>query len=160
MIQNNQWLKKIPIDIGYYFAGFADGEGSFNVSLRKGDGYRYGWQICLCFCVSQRDLVILNLLKRYLGAGRIKSRPDGVHLLVVENLNSLTDRVIPFFERFGFLSSRMKTNFSIFKKIVEIVKQERHLTQEGLRGVVELREKLNEGRGRKRKYNLNDVYPT
>ena len=29
------WLKQIPEKIGWYLAGFSDGEGSFNVSLRK-----------------------------------------------------------------------------------------------------------------------------
>ena len=28
-------IQKIPERIGWYFAGFVDGEGSFNVSLRK-----------------------------------------------------------------------------------------------------------------------------
>ena len=30
-----EWLNKIPDELGYYLAGFVDGEGSFNVSLRQ-----------------------------------------------------------------------------------------------------------------------------
>jgi len=30
-----EWLDKIPQSLGYYLAGFVDGEGSFNVSLRQ-----------------------------------------------------------------------------------------------------------------------------
>lgn len=152
-----QWLRQIPVNIGYYLAGFVDGEGSFNVSLRKGEGYKYGWQLGLSFNVSQRDETNLFLLKRYIGCGRLKTRRDGVHSLVVENFNSLKGRVIPFFKRFNFLSSRVKTNFSIFSKIVKLMDERKHLTNDGLKEILELREKLNEGRGRKRKYNIEDV---
>ena len=39
-----------------------------------------------------------------------------------------------------------------------IVDEGRHTEPEGIKEILELREKLNEGRGRKRKYNLTDVY--
>jgi len=155
-----KWLKQIPSEIGYYLAGFVDGEGSFNLSLRKGEGYRYDWQLGLSFNVSQRDKTNLFLLKRYLGCGRLKTRKDGLYSFVVENFDSLKGRVIPFFKRFNFLSSRTKTNFSIFTRIVKLMDQKKHLTPEGLKEIIVLREKLNEGRGRKRKYNLKDVYST
>ena len=151
------WLKIIPFRIGYYLAGFVDGEGSFNLSVRKGEGYRYGWQLGLSFNVSQRDKTNLYLLKRYLGCGRIKTRKDGLHSFVVENFTSLKERVTPFFERFNFLSSRTKTNFSIFRKIVFLIDKKEHLNPEGFKKILDLREILNEGRGRKRKYNLKDV---
>lgn len=152
-----KWLKKVPSEIGYYLAGFVDGEGSFNLSLRKSEEYKYGWQLGLSFNVSQRDETNLFLLKRYLGCGRIKKRKDGLYSFVVENFNSLKGRVIPFFTRFNFLSSRTKSNFSIFNKIVKLMDQKKHLTSEGLIEIIKLRERLNEGRGRKRKYNLKDV---
>ena len=152
-----QWLKKIPLEIGYYLAGFTDGEGSFDLSIRKGEGYRYGWQLGLSFNVSQRDETNLFLLKKHLGCGRLKTRTDGVHSFVVENFDSLKEKVIPFFEKFNFLSSRTKTNFSIFAKIVRLMDEKKHLQPEGLKEILELRERLNEGGGRKRKYNLEDV---
>jgi len=153
----DQWLKTIPSRIGYYLAGFVDGEGSFNLSVRKGEGYRYGWQLGLSFNVSQRDKTNLYLLKRYLGCGRIKTRRDGLNSFVVENFNSLKERVIPFFEQFSFLSSRTKTNFSIFRKIVFLMDKKEHLNPGGFNKIIYFREMLNEGRGRKRKYNLKDV---
>ena len=88
-----QWLRKILPQIGYYLAGFVDGEGSFNLSLRRGEDYRYGWQLGLSFNVSQRDQTNLLLLKKHLGCGGLKTRMDGVHSFVVENSNSLRERV-------------------------------------------------------------------
>lgn len=157
MVNKSNWLNKIPPSIGYYIAGFTDGEGSFNVSMRKGDGYRYGWQFCFSFCVSQKDEVILSLLKRYLNCGRMKQRRDGLWYYAVENQNSLFERIIPFFNKFGFLSARTKKNFSVFKRILAIVQTGEHIKPEGIKDIVHLREELNEGRGRKRKYNQSDV---
>ena len=71
---------------------------------------------------------------------------------------SLKGVIIPFFKRFGFLSSRKSTNFSIFSSIVEKMAEGDHLTDKGFRKILELREILNEGKGRKRKYNLSDVF--
>ena len=49
-------VDNIPNNIGYYLSGFADGEGSFNVSIinRKKD-YRHGWKVTLSFNISQKD---------------------------------------------------------------------------------------------------------
>jgi hypothetical protein len=151
------WLKQIPERIGWYLTGFADGEGSFNVSLRKKHDYRIEWQVVLTFNVSQRDISNLVLLKRYLGCGRLQHRKDGVHYFVVGNNQSVIERVLPFFERFYFFSSFKKKNFSLFRRIAELVERGEHLNPEGFKKIVALREELNEGKGRKRKYNQDDV---
>ncbi len=153
-MQQQNWLNKVPPEKGWYFAGFVDGEGSFNVSLND---YRSGWQVTPSFNVSQKDGTVLFLLKKCLGCGRIKRRRDGLWIFVVENPNSLKEKVIPFFKKYSFLSSKAKTNFSIFCQIVRLINEDKHLTREGLENVAMLREKLNEGRKRKRKYNLSDV---
>ena len=58
--------RSVPNDIGHYLAGFADGEGSFNVSFRPRGDYRMPWKVSLCFNISQRDEVILLEYKRHL----------------------------------------------------------------------------------------------
>ena len=155
--KNSDWLKQVPEKIGWYLAGFSDGEGSFNVSFRKKRDYRVEWQVVLTFNVSQRDITNLVLLKRHLRCGRLQHRKDGVHYFVVGNYRAITEKVIPFFQKFYFLSSSKKRNFSIFTKIAGLVSQQEHLNPEGLGRIVALRENLNLGRGRKRKYNQKDV---
>ena len=152
------WLRKVPQEKGWYLAGFVDGEGSFNVSLRKRNDYRLSWQIVMAFNVSQRDITNLFLLKKYLGCGKIKKRKDGLYYFEVVNQKSIFERVIPFFRKFYFLSVSKKRNFSIFRKIANLVEEGSHLSKDGLREIIELREKLNTGRGRKRKYNQRDVF--
>lgn len=150
------WLKNIPECIGNYFAGFVDGEGSFNVSLRKREDHTMQWQVVLTFNVSQRERTILALMKRHLGCGRLQTRADGISYYVVSNPTSIIERVIPFFKRFNFLSQTKKRNFSIFQTIAEMVYRKEHLNSEGLQKIIRLREKLNIGHGRKRKYNVHD----
>ncbi len=154
---SQNWLKQIPERVGWYLAGFCDGEGSFNVSLRKKHDYRVEWQIVLTFNVSQRDISNLALLKRYLGCGRLQHRKDGVHYFVVGNYRSIIEKVIPFFKKFHFFSSSQKKNFSLFTRIAKLVEEKAYLNPSGFKRIIALREELNKGRGRKRKYNQNDV---
>ena len=156
MKEDYSWLNSIPNNIGNYIAGFVDGEGSFNVSLRKREDHSLGWQIVLTLNVAQRDKTVLALMKRHLGCGRLQERKDGVWYYIVSNPVAVKERVMPFFKKFPFLSSNKKKNFSIFSQIAEIVFKKDHLSNDGITEVIELREKLNEGKGRKRKYNLID----
>lgn len=157
MNQEEKWLKNINPKDGYYIAGFTDGEGSFNVSLKKRNDYIKEWKITASFNISQKDRVILSWIKKILGCGTLRERNDGVVYYEVTNILSLKERIIPFFAKFNFISSKKKTNFSIFKQIVKIMSQEQHLKKEGFEKILRLREILNEGKGRKRKYNLSDV---
>lgn len=109
-------VKRIPPRIGYYLAGFTDGEGSFNVTFRRRQDYRMPWKVSLCFNVSNRDKVILALFKRYLQCGTLRQREDGIWYYEVNNFNAIRDHVIPFFEQFRFLSAKKKRDFSKFKK--------------------------------------------
>lgn len=150
-------LKKIPDNIGWYLSGFCDGEGSFNISLRKKPDYKSGWQVVLSFNVSQRDKTMLALLKRYLGCGIIKMRRDGLFSYDVTNPNAITGVVIPFFNKYRLQSASKKYNFRLFSQAVEIMVSKNHLTRSGLREILDIREKINPGRGRTRKYNIDDV---
>lgn len=153
---NQDWLNDIKPEIGFYFSGFTDGEGSFNVSLRKRPDHKMGWQVVLTFNVSQKESYILSQFKKILGCGRLVERRDGLHMYVVSNPLSIQEKVIPFFRKFHFLSQTKKKNFSIFCRIAELVFSKEHLNEDGLKRIVSLREELNVGRGRKRKYNQRD----
>ena len=150
-------MKHIPVDVGNYIAGFTDGEGSFNVSIKKRLDYKESWKLTASFNISQKDRVILAWIKHILGCGTLRERKDGVVYYEVTNVTSLYDVILPFFRVYGFRSAYKKHNFRIFSEIVEIMHAGEHLTDEGFRKVLELREKLNPGIGRKRKYALSDV---
>ena len=99
-------VDRIPTHLGWYLAGFTDGEGSFNVSFRPRGDYSLPWKVSLCFNISQRDPVILALFKKHLECGTMRQRQDGVWYFEVNNLRPILDNVIPFFRRFHFLSAK------------------------------------------------------
>ena len=148
-------IYKVPSDIGYYLAGFTDGEGSFNVSFRPRPDFIVPWKVSLCFNVSQKDVVILTLFKKHLSCGTLRSRQDGVWYYEVNNLNAIFDNVIPFFERFGFLSAKKKRDFSKFRQIAYLMKDKKHLTCEGIKEILEIREEMNDGG--KRRYSSKEI---
>lgn len=142
-------LSKISPEIGYYFAGFADGEGSFNVSFRPRSDFRIPWKISLCFNISQKDKVILALFKRYLECGTLRSRPDGVWYFEVNNFHSIYENVIPFFRKFNFLSAKKKRDFQKFQELAEIIKNNGHLSLQGIEKILRIRKDMNDGGKRK-----------
>ena len=119
----NVRIARVPAEVGYYLAGFTDGEGSFNISFRPRQDYPIPWKVSVSFNVSQKDRVILALFKRYLGCGTLRGRPDGVWYFEVTNLNAVVENVIPFFERFPFLSAKKKRDFAKFKQIVALMQK-------------------------------------
>ncbi len=151
-------LEKIPSTIAWYFSGFVDGEGSFNLALIPRKEYRFGWKIYLTFNVAQKDPTVLKLMSKYFGAGRLECRKDGVWNYSINDLASLRMTVIPFFEKYPFVSESKRKNFTIFKEVVEIIHRDGHFTKLGLEKIIQLREKINEGKGRTRKYSINDYY--
>ena len=150
-------LKEVPERIGYYLAGFADGEGSFNLSFRKRNDYSMPWKISLCFNVSQKDKVILALYKRHLKCGTLRARKDGVWYYEVNNFTAVTENVIPFFEKFGFLSAKKKRDFAKFKQIARLIKDKEHLHREGIQRILSIREMMNDGRAGRRKYSDAEI---
>ena len=148
-------IARVPAEVGYYLAGFTDGEGSFNVSFRPRSDYSIPWKVSLSFNVSQKDRVILALFKRHLGCGTLRGRPDGVWYYEVTNINAIVENVIPFFERFPFLSAKKKRDFAKFKQIVALMQKGAHLTKNGIREILEIRERMNDGG--KRRYAHTDI---
>jgi LAGLIDADG endonuclease len=148
--------RQIPSDVGNYLAGFTDGEGSFNVSFRQRKDYKIPWKISLCFNISQKDQVILYQFKKHLKCGSIRERKnDGVWYYEVNNFNDIQTNVIPFFNRFGFLSAKKKRDFSKFKQIAKLIENGDHLTVEGIERILKIRKEMNDGG--KRKYSDEEI---
>jgi hypothetical protein len=148
--------RQIPSNLGNYLAGFTDGEGSFNVSFRKREDYRIPWKISLSFNISQKDPVILSQFKKHLKCGTIRERKhDGVWYYEVTNFHAIQSNVIPFFQRFGFLSAKKKRDFSKFQQIAKLMETKDHLTSDGIKEILKIRKEMNDGG--KRKYSDEEI---
>ena len=130
-------------EIGHYLAGFVDGEGSFNVSIKKVNDRKLDWRVGACFNVSQKERHVLELLQRTLGCGTIRRRWDGVHYFEVNSFRDLSEKVIPFFRRFPLRSPNKNETIQVFVRICEMMCAGQHLTSEGVREIVRLRNQMN-----------------
>jgi hypothetical protein len=144
--------QSIDVSIGAYLAGFADGEGSFNVSFRRRTGEKFRWKVSLCFNVSQRDRTVLDEFKRTLDCGTMRARRDGVWYYEVNDLAAIKSRVIPFFIKFPFISVKKRRDFAKFVEIAELITKREHLTDAGVRRILEIRSEMNDGGAGRRKY--------
>jgi hypothetical protein len=148
-------VDQIPDCVGYYFAGFVDGEGSFNLSFRRRSDYILPWKVSLCLNVSQKDRSILELLQQYIDCGTIRYKCDGVWFFEVNDLAAIHANVIPFFDRFSFRSAKKKRAFAIFKQMAQLLMEKSHLRREGIEKLLQLRKNMNDGG--KRKYDDQTV---
>jgi len=147
-------------NLNFFLSGFVEGEGSFNVSLRRKIDYKVDWQVVMSFNVSQKDPSVLKILKDQLGCGIIKVRKkDNLHSFDVTSPQDLIEKVIPFFQKYPVRSISKKRNFAIFCKIAALMEKGEHRNLSGLKKILEFREKLNLGAGRTRKYSINDIFP-
>ena len=130
-------------EVGHYLAGFVDGEGSFNVSIKKADDRSLGWRVVACFNVSQRERHVLELLQQTLGCGTIRKRWDGVHYFEVNSYPDLANKVIPFFQRYSLRSPSKRETLETFARICKVMCAGKHLSADGIREIVSLRNQMN-----------------
>ena len=145
----DDWLNQIPIDLGNWITGFVEGEGSFNVPVRREHDRAMPWRVSLSFNVSQVGSELPELLKSTFGVGTVRDRGDGVCYFEVTKPRDLSERVFPFFERFPLLGPK-KNDLAIFRQVTELVQSGRHRTLEGLREALLLRGPMNRGGKRRR----------
>ncbi len=143
---------------GHYIAGFVDGEGSFHVAFQKRVDLRFGWQAVPEFHVSQNfpSRCVLEGIQETLQCGYIKTndaagKRDKTLVYVVRDRKDLLQKVIPFFERYPLLTEKHK-DFETFRRIVQMMGINTHLTREGFEEIVRLAFSMNaNGQYRRRK---------
>ena len=102
---SSDWLDRIPCDLGHWVAGFVDGEGSFNVPIRREHDRGLPWRVSLSFNVSQIGQELPELLRSVFEVGTVRDRGDGIHYFEVTRPQELFERVFPFFARFPLRSN-------------------------------------------------------
>lgn len=145
----SDWLDAIPHDVGHYVAGFVDGEGSFNVPIRRSSDRGLPWRVSLSFNVSQLGSEAPVFLQELLGVGTVRGRGDGVFYYEVTRPDQLADRVFPFFERFPLRLAKAK-DLAVFQAITYLVRSGRHLSVPGIIEILALRAPMNRGGKRRR----------
>ena len=147
---SSNWLDRIPHDLGNWVAGFVDGEGSFNVPIRRERDRGLPWRVSLSFNVSQIGDRAPELLREVFGLGTVRGRNDGVFYYEATKSLDLKNRIFPFFERFELRSPKRK-DLAIFREVTELVLSGRHLSAAGFEQALALRAPMNRGGKRRRR---------
>ena len=138
----NFLLKKIKLETGFYLAGFTDAEGCFCVTFSpKTDENNeiYSWHVQPVFCVSQKERHIIAQFKKHLKCGTVNTNSvSNISVFTVTSLHALRNHIVPFFNKFGFQSSKKKTDFSNFCKVLKILETDQ-LTRSHFSEILELR---------------------
>lgn len=141
-----------------YIVGLTDGEGCFYVNVGRDKRYpnaRSQVETHFYIKLREEELPLLREVQKSLGCGYIylqkETRPNHSQCYRFE-INSQRDIhsiLLPFFSQHQ-LRSRKKEDFKIFQKIALMVKEKRHLTEDGLQKILRLKSAMNNGARRMR----------
>ncbi len=139
-----------------YITGFVDGEGSFSITISPRQFEKVKWEVRPSFSISQNkeSRGVLFQIKDYFKCGIIRpNRKDNTYKYEVRSLEDLDMKIIPHFQRYPLKTEKRK-DFEVFVETIKIIKQDKHLTEEGFQQIIENLKTLP--KNRKRKYKLEN----
>ena len=146
----------------YYLSGFADGEGSFCVPIRKHPTLASGWIISPLFEVFQHkdNPEVVHLFRQLFGCGFIsfKSGSPNVMVYMVASLKDHLETVIPFFENYPIIGEKYM-EFIRFREIVKMLANREHKKTSGFKKIVQIAYSMNQ-RGKGRKHTMEEIFST
>lgn len=139
----------------YWVTGFTDAEGCFTVILSKRSELSNSWKVTTSFEINLhiKDLDILLRIKDFFGVGIVSSRPDKFTCVyrVTKNedlslCDSLCDLniIIPHFINYPLISQKY-SDFFLWTKVVDLIKNKEHLTDLGFEKVLIFYSSINTG---------------
>ncbi len=101
-----------------YVSGLIDAEASFSVSIKLQPDLHCKVRVDPVFSITQRNKNVLKMVQRVLGCGRITRKPGQRHLwmLIVDNLDELSQRLIPALDELKLVAK--KPAYNCFREIV------------------------------------------
>lgn len=128
-----------------WIRGFIEAEGSFQVISQEINNKT---SISLRFSVTQhtRDEVLLKNIVTYLNLGRYyksPTRPEGQYL--VTKFSDISNKVIPLINEYPLLGVKNR-DYLDFVQIAELIKSKDHLTKEGIKKIMLIKNNMNSKR--------------
>ena len=149
-----------PLELNPWFiTGFADGEGSFSLSVRDIDMLTKKGRVLYVFSIGlhKKDEDILRSIQSTLGIGKIYPQgKQGVQFRVESKKELLI--LIEHFDKYPLITKKSK-DFLCFKKAIFLIKNREHLTKEGLRKLVSLKALMGKGLTSELKAAFPDLVP-
>ena len=143
----------------WFVTGFIDAEGCFHVSITKNNKLNVGWKVQLFFeiTLSKKDIIILVNIKSYLGIGKIyKKGSTSVKYIVTSEME--LELLIKFFDSYPLITHKL-ADYTLLKRIFNLMQHDLHLTMRGLRKIVALKAKMNRGLSNVLTFTFTNVQP-
>ena len=128
----------------YWVSGFVDGEGTFYVGINKNTTMTMGYQVLPEFRIVQhkKDMKLLHELKKYFNCGVVRINHDDRFELRIRSIEHINDNVIPHFDKYQLITQK-KFDFIKFKKIINLINQNKHITKNGLIQIIDISSRMN-----------------
>ena len=128
-----------------YVTGFTDGEGCFFVGISKDVKFKTGYRVKATFQIGlhEKDIALLEQIKLFFGVGKVtRLGTESVQYRVsgLDDLNTITNH----FDNYPLLT-RKHSDYIFFKEVINLMKESKHLTLEGLNRIVSIKSTLNNG---------------
>ena len=129
-----------------WLAGFTSAEGCFYIDIFK-DKTITGYTVKLVFQITQhsRDEKLIQSFITYFECGRVYQKGGCAKELKVTKLSDIVEKIIPFFQQHKIEGWKHK-DFEDFCKVVEMMKEKKHLTKEGFEEIKKIKAGMNRGR--------------
>jgi hypothetical protein len=139
-----------------YITGFTDGEGCFTVGISPDSKYKTSYRVKATFQVGLHvnDSALLKQIKLFFGVGNITKLGKESVQYRVSGLDDL-NVIINHFNHYPLLTKKY-SDYLLFKEVIDLMKEGKHLTLEGLNRIVSIKAALN---NRELSNNLSLAFP-
>lgn len=118
------------------------------VFINKNPKVNLGYQIQVCFQIGlhKKDRALLEMIQSYFkGVGNILKQGENLVQYRVTSIKDLEVIVEHFSVENYPLITQKRADFELFKQVLEIVNNKEHLTEEGLKKIVNIKVSMNKG---------------
>ena len=135
----------------YWIVGFADGEGTFSVSINKNPTTNSGWQIFPEFVITQgaKSKFALEEIQNFFQCGKIyinrrkDNHRENLYRYCVRNTKDLREIIVPFFLQYPLRTAK-KEDFQKFVSILSLMDSKFHLLESGTIKIAKIVETMNQ----------------
>lgn len=135
-------VNNITIPHGEWLAGFTSGEGCFHILVNKSSKV-----VQLIFQITQhsRDKILIQSLISYLGCGTLVTSSDNKVQFRVGKFSDNYEKIQVFFCKHKIQGVNLE-NFKDWCLIANLMKNKKHLTNEGVDNILSIKARMNKGR--------------
>ena len=129
----------------WFFTGFADAESSFSILIQHNETYKTNWRVKAIFAIGlhNKDVEILEHIQSFLGVGKIHKHGVNSVQYRIESINGL-QVVLDHFDKYPLVTAKL-ADYILFKKALNIMRLQEHLTEKGLLTWIGIKFSMNLG---------------